>query len=932
MKPRFLFALLLFGLPISLVANSSHSEADQLFTLKIKPIFAEKCNGCHGDDPEKIKGDLDMLSLEKLLQGGETFGEEVLVPGSADKSFLMEAIRWEDSDYEMPPKENDRLSAEQVALIETWINAGAPWPSAEVQASIIAADAKAAVTEDGMIVETSGGLADEWTYRRYQPEDIWAFLPVEKPAVPTAGHVENPIDAFVLAQLKEAGLEPAPQADPLSLIRRLYFDLTGLPPTPAEAKAFLHAWNEDSDAAWSSAIDQLLDSPRYGERWAQHWLDVVRYADTSGYSNDWERSNAWRYRDYVIRSLNADKPWDRFILEQLAGDELDPGNPEMTVATGFLRMGPWEHTPMNPDAESRQLFLDDLTNVVGQAFMSTTLRCAKCHDHKFDPIPTQDYYRIYAAFATTQPAEMASDYLPVENTAAFKVDRAHVEELLAFARSEADKLYAKREAAAKAWYEERGLEYKDEQTRRPLKEAKPPRFVGLSTAEEGTLKVREQDVRIWSRALERYEPMAQSVFTGGDLYQKSEKLRPPNPNKKAELAEAAKLPESLIYSGGSVYAEGQAVTPGVLSGVGLATYQATDEDPYQVQSGMQKRRLSLARWVAHPENSLTTRSIVNRVWHYHFGRGIAANPNNFGATGGRPTHPELLDYLASAFVEKGWSLKELHRLILTSETWMRSTTHPQMEELQAQDPNNNLLAYFTPRRLTAEELRDSLLSITGELNLEMGGLPTKPEINREVALSPRMIQFSLAPAYQPSRTPEERHRRTIYTRRLRGLPDPMLEVFNKPNSDDSCELRDAPSVTPQVFTLLNSEVMTLRSIALAQRLETEASTTTERIARSYELAFNRQPSATELDTLTKHYQKMVANHHQHQPEPVDYPTEITRSLVEEFTGEAFEYQEILNAYRDFTPDTQPSEVSPETRALADIALLLFNTNEFLFVY
>ncbi len=932
MNLRFFYALLLLGLPTSLVANASHSEADQLFTLKIKPIFAEKCNGCHGDDPEKIKGDLDMLSLEKLLQGGETFGEEVLVPGDAGKSFLMEAIRWEDPDYEMPPKENDRLSAEQVTLIETWINAGAPWPSAEVQASIIAADAKAAVTDDGMIVETSGGLADEWTYRRYQPEDIWSFLPVKQPEVPAVGNVQNPIDAFVLDQLQEAGIEPAPQADPLSLIRRLYFDLSGLPPTPYEAEAFLQAWNEDAEAAWIAAIDQLLASPRYGERWAQHWLDVVRYADTAGYSNDWERSNAWRYRDYVIRSLNDDKPWDRFILEQLAGDELEPGNPEMTVATGFLRMGPWEHTGMNPEVESRQLYLDDVTNVVGQAFMSTTLRCAKCHDHKFDPIPTRDYYRIYAAFATTQPAEMRAEYLPAENVSSFETDREHVKELLAYAQQEVDALYAKREKAARKWYEERGLEYKDEPTRRPLKEPKPPRFVGLTTEEEGQLKVREQDVRIWSRAMERFEPLAQSVYSGGDLYQASQRLRPPNPNKASDLEKSEKLPQSFIYSGGSVYAEGEPVTPGVLSAVGLASAQGNQGDPYEVPKSMGNRRLELARWIAHPQNSLTTRSIVNRVWHYHFGRGIAANPNNFGATGGRPTHPELLDYLASVFVEKGWSLKELHKLILTSETWRRSTSHPHMEELQAQDPNNNLLAYFTPRRLTAEELRDSLLAITGELNREMGGLPARPEMNREVALAPRMIQFSLAPAYQPSKTPEERNRRTIYARRVRGLPDPMLEVFNKPNSDDSCEFRDAPSVTPQVFTLLNSEVMTLRSIALALRLESEASTTADRISRGYELTFNRLPSATELDTLTKHYEKMVAYHQQHHPDPVTYPTEITRSLVEEFTGDPFDYQEMLNAYRDFTPDTQPSEVSPETRALADIALLLFNTNEFLFVY
>jgi hypothetical protein len=933
LRPALLFT---FALSASAFGASEATEAERLFTLKVKPLLSEKCFGCHGIDPktgkEKFKGKLDLRSRAAMLKGGESI-DDLLVPGSSAESFIMTAIKWEDEDYEMPPKENDRLSAQQITFLETWIDAGAPWPDQDQQAAIRRAERKRRVTDDGEIIDTSGGLAEDWTYRRYKPEGIWSFKPVVKPALP-AGQVKHPIDAFVRSKLRDDGMEAAPQADPITLLRRVTFDLTGLPPTPGETKAFLIAWKQDAEATWNEVIDRLLASPHYGERWAQHWLDVVRYGDTAGYSNDWERSNAWRYRDYVIRSFNKDKPWKRFIVEQLAGDELQPDDPEMKVATGFLRMGPWEHTAMSPDVESRQLYLDDLVNITGQAFMSTTMRCAKCHDHKFDPLPTRDYYRMYAAFATTQPAEMAANYLPVENRSGFKADRAYVEAQWAYSKKQLDKLYAKREAAAKKWYAERNLEYRDWQIRRrgSAKEQKPPRFVGLSTAEEGRVKVREGEVKVFNRSRERFQPLAQSVYNGGDLYQNSQYLRPPNPKNKNLMERANTIPESVIHSGGSIYAKGEKVTPGVLSAIGLRTSQGSDENPFALNRGMHKRRLSLARWIAHKDNSLTTRSIVNRIWHYHFGRGLAANPNNFGATGGRPTHPELLDFLAATFVENGWSLKKLHKLILTSESWKMATAHPDHAKLEEKDPDNKLLWVFRPRRLTAEELRDSILLITGELNREMGGLPTKPEINREVAFSPRMIQFSLAPVYQPSRTPAQRNRRSIYSQRIRGLRDPMMVVLNKPIADTSCEARDAPNVTPQVFTMLNSDTMTARSIALALRLQREARSTRDRIARAFELSFSRRPSHAELETLTTHYDTMVAYHRAHQPEATEYPTSLTRSLVEEFTGEAFEYEEHLHAFQDYTPDPQPADVSPETRALADVAMLIFNTNEYTFVY
>jgi hypothetical protein len=383
-------------------------------------------------------------------------------------------------------------------------------------------------------------------------------------------------------------------------------------------------------------------------------------------------------------------------------------------------------------------------------------------------------------------------------------------------------------------------------------------------------------------------------------------------------------------------------TPQVLSAV---SYQPGDgQQPWRISDGLSGRRLDVARWIADDRNPLTTRSIVNRIWQYHFGRGIVATPNNLGAKGAKPTHPELLDWLANDFVQHGWKIKRLHRLLMTSAAYRR-TTIPADEELQARiDPDNKLLAVFTPRRLTAEDVRDTVLQVTGELNPEMGGVPIMPEINMEVALQPRMIQFSIAPAHQPSRTPAERNRRTIYTYRVRGQADPFLEILNLPNPNESCELRDSAAVVPQAFTLLNSDTMTDRSIAFELRLQREERTGDGKsdassgskndwlIGRAIRLAFGRSATQEEVTGLSNYLTEMQQYHRQHQPEPKDYPTQVVRSLVEEFTGEPFEFVEKLNVFEDYVPDPKPWTVDADTRALADVCLLLLNSNEFLYVY
>lgn len=921
----------LFALTCAFGADAAeHTGGERLFTLKVGPLLALKCNGCHGEDPEEIKGDYSMLTREDLLKGGDEIGTDVLVPGHAAKSFLMEAIRWDDPDFEMPPKENDRLTKEEIALVEKWIEGGAPWPDATAQNAIRLEERSRKVTDEGVILDTSGGLGDDWTHRRYKPEDIWAFLPVSKPEIPGGENPNtNPIDAFVRQKLADAGFEPAPQADLRTLIRRMTYDLTGLPPTPKETHDFIEATIRNPQSAIENLIDRLLASPHYGERWGQHWLDVARYADTGGYSNDYERSNAWRFRDYIIRSFNTDKPYDQFVKEQLAGDEIDPDNPELIVASGFLRMGPFDNA-MVKSAEARQIYLDDVVNSVGQTFLSTTMRCFKCHDHKFDPLPTRDYYRFYAAFSTTQMAERPAAYLKHESRDGFDESKEHVQRLLRFATNQKNALIKKREDAARKWYEENGRPYVGHNERKGLPdEEKPPRHVGLDPSEQGRLKVREQDAWIWTRRLERFEPMAQAVYSGPDpknVYAKKLRMIPENKRDNRWR------PASTILTGGSLEAPGEKVKPGVLSAIEIPVHGAPKDNPYILPENLEGRRTALANWVADPKNPLSTRSIVNRIWQHHFGKPIAGNPNNFGAKGGKPTHPELLDWLAADFVENGWKMKRLHRLIMLSGTYRQAASHPESEKLASSDPNNHLIAHFESRRLSAEEMRDSMLAISGELNRKMGGLPCRPEINMEVALQPRMIQFSLAPAYQPSPTPEERNRRTIYAYRVRGQADPFLELFNLPNPNDSCEERDVAAVTPQAFSLLNSDTVTDRTIAFALRVQKEHDRLEDQVARIFHLAFSRQPDAMEKKRLLS-YVKEMREYHAKKPAPkAEYPTKITRSLVEEFTGQPFEFEEILPAFEKYTPDKKAADVTPATRALADVCLLIFNSNEFLYVY
>lgn len=906
-------------------------DAEKLFTFQVYPMLESRCFGCHGEDAEEVEGDFDIRSLKGMLRGGES-GEPALIPGDPEDSPIYFASSREDEDFSMPPKENDKLSQGELDDLHAWIQAGAPWPSDKRRAELISEggwDYKGKVP-----VVTSKALSETWGNRKYNPAEIWAFYPLRDDPIPWEyldnDSSLNPIDAFVNKKLREYHIEAASRADKLILIRRATFDLTGLPPSSEEITDFL---DDNSPDAFSEVIDRLLDSPHYGEQWARHWLDVVRYADSDGFSNDYIRPNAWRYRDYVIRSFNQDKGYDQFVKEQIAGDELDPENPENLIATGFLRMGPWEHTSMSVEAETRQYFLDDVTNAVGETFLSQPLRCARCHDHKFDPIPTRDYYQIQAVFATTQFAERPAPYLEQENIQMLQEEKQRVIGLLRKTETENTRISDKEEYFARQWMEQQGLKYLPKSERRKLPEnQRPPRYLGLTHQDLGYQKLLNKRTQRYKRELEGFQELAFSVYNGPLRVINSDR-----PFRVPELTEDDPLQPTFILTGGSVYARDDKVDPGILSALSslqdsLTALNQEYDLEVEISNNRDLRRLDLAQWITNPSNPLTSRSIVNRVWQYHFGKGIAENTNNFGVTGKQPTNPELLDWLAADFVTNDWSVKKLHRLIMNSQVYQRSSRHSEKEQVAQVDPDNKYLSWFEPRRLEAEEIRDAMLFASGELNTELGGFPVRPEMHREQALQPRHVMGSIAPAYQPSATPENRNRRSVYALKLRGLVDPMMEVFNQPMPDLSCERRTASSVTPQVFMLFNDRTVRDRAIAMAERLSNSYPGLGEQISHAIQETLNRPSSQQEIERATEYWHKMV-EYHQKNPFPEEsYPTKVEREMFEEMTGEIFHFVEELEVYKNYTADLKTWEVDPETRALADFCIVLFNSNEFIYVY
>ena len=877
-------------------SETTFSEGEKLFALHVQPLISEKCLACHGADQDAIEGGLDLRNRESMLAGGDNFEDKVLVPGNAGASALFRTAKRSEEGYEMPPKEAEALSQEQYWHLRDWINAGAPWPN-EQRSTLIRQQ-----FDQGIVVDTSKALSDDWQFRRYEAQNLWAYRPLQKVSVPNNAH---PIDYLIDQSLKQAELPAAGQASATTIARRLSFGLTGLPPQVEAADAFVQQYRNDPGQAINDYAQQLMASPHYGEHFAQRWLDVVRYADTAGFANDYSRPNAWRYRDYVIRAFQNDVPFNTFVQQQLAGDELDDRKGENLIATGFLRMGPWEQTSMSVFKETRQQWLDDITDTVGQAFLGHALQCAKCHDHKFDPVPTRDYYRMMAVFSTTQFAERDVAFLSAENQANFANSDNWVNEKIQAYQQQSEEL--NQQVSQKREQETGDAKVGDN---------------GLAPGDEASLARMNKNMQRHRLELDRTKPIALTVYTGKTIQYRNVSTRllmPANPWNKGQFDTDA------ILAGGNIYSPTDPVMPGALSAA--ESLGNMNHQPFPASRG--KRRLALARWITSPDNPLTARVIVNRVWSWHFGSGLAGNPNNFGATGAAPTHGPLLDYLARWFMDNDWSVRKLNQLIVSSRVYRRNSTHPHPELVAQRDSQNKLYAVFQPRRLTAEEIRDAMLACSGELNRQVGGISCRPDLNLEVAFQPRQIMGGTASVYEPDPLPSQRNRRTIYAEKIRGLRDPFMETFNQPGPDKSCELRETSIIAPQALTLLNSEEVLQRAIAMADQLIQRQATPKETIRQAFEICLGRQPDEAETMLCLQHWRQHAAL--PAPPEPTAIADQLQRTVMAEKTGQPYSFVEHMPAYKNYQADLQPADVSATTRGLATVCLVLFNSNEFLYL-
>jgi hypothetical protein len=676
-----------------------------------------------------------------------------------------------------------------------------------------------------LLLATAWAAADEFPPSQ---RDHWAWKQPVRPSVPKVTNTawcRNPIDAFILAKLEEAGLQPAPRATCEQLLRRVTLDLIGLPPTPAEIDAFT---NDGSPQAWETVIDRLLASPHYGERWGRHWLDLARFAESNGYEHDEVRPDAWRYRDYVIRAFNADMPFDRFVQEQLAGDELFPGDNEALVATGFNLLGP-DMTDAADQKQRRQNTLNDMTDTAALAFLGLTVACARCHDHKFEPIPQSDYYRLQSFFT---PAAFRRD-LPIgteAQRAAFAAAQQAYTALTqptrdALARLEEpyrQRLYAERlgklaeevQAAHKTPEAERTPAQQDlaEKTARFLTVTPQALFQALSTPD----KARHKELQSQLRKFDSQKPK-------------------PLPMTMGLQDEPGRPARTFLLERGELNSPAEEVLPGfpVILSPEHKPVPAPVVLPAAATTG---RRTALAHWITRAENPLTARVLVNRLWQHHFGRALVPTASDFGVRGERPSHPELLDWLATEFTTNGWSLKRLHKLMLASATYQQST-RPAPAALE-KDPDNQLFSRMNRLRLEGEVIRDSLLAISGSLNPRMGGPSVFPPLPAEALQGHK--------AWTISPDPQDHRRRSVYIFARRNLRFPFLETFDLPDSNLSCPKRERSTTAPQGLALLNATEAVEAANSLAASLLREADSDDERITRLYRVTLGRRPSAREL--------------------------------------------------------------------------------------
>ena len=796
------------------------AEQVAFYEKEVKPVLARHCLKCHGAD-EKIKGGLDLSTRADTLTGGDT--GPAFDPKDPAASLLLKAVEYHDEAMRMPPK--GKLPDKELAALRKWVKDGLAYPADKLTA---AATQAPPAQKGGVVTEEA---------KRY-----WAYQPVRRPGVPaTKEPAAHPIDAFIRAKLDEKGLTPAKPADKVALVRRAYYDLWGLPPTPEQVDAFVH---DKAPDAWEKLVDALLASPHYGEKWGRHWLDVVRYAESNGYERDGPKPFAWKYRDYVIKSFNQDKPFDQFAREQLAGDERPGYQPDAVTATGFYRLGVWDDEPAD---DQQALFdgYDDLVTVIGQGFLGMTLNCARCHDHKADPLRQADYYRLLAFVRDVKPFSDTrdtssrfnlTDITAPEKRATYEAELTARQEKL---RELKGKLTAIEDAAIKKMpaEDQRAAEGND----RPQVVTKVPGYLSEDELKAYNL-LRKERADLVKKARPAGQELALSVNNCD-----------------------ARPPAVHVLTRGNPHAPAAQVVPGFPLVLGSPDPVIPEAPKGAKSSG---RRTVLANWVASKDNPLTARVLANRVWQGHFGRGIVPSPNDFGKLGEKPSHPELLDWLAAELVEPSaapgtpWALKRFHKLIMTSATYRQSVTAD--PAAVAADPGNALLGRFNPRRLAAEEVRDSMLLAGGKLNPAPYGPSVYPKIPKEVLAGQSVPGEhwlkTKGGGYDPN-DPDAGNRRSVYVCVKRSLQVPILATHDQADTDSSCPVRYTTTVPTQALGLLNGEFTGEMAAAFADRLRREKpGDLAGQVGRAIRLTAGREPPAAEVAKDVAFVQGLMAKH------------------------------------------------------------------------
>ncbi len=833
------------------------TESAPRFESQVRPLLNRYCLQCHGESLQM--GDLDLRTVSSIEKGGSQ--GPALVKGNAGESLLYQRV----ADQSMPQGE-EKLEPEEVRLLADWINAGAPLGE---------------LPEESDLEPATAHLPSHWSFR-----------PIRKPPIPSVRNrqwVRTPVDAFILSRMEEKGIQPAAAADPRTLVRRLTLILTGLPPSWEEPS---HLPAGPGDPAYTGLVDELLGRPQYGERWARHWLDVVRYAESNGYERDGTKPHAWRYRDYVIDAFNRDKPYNHFLTEQLAGDEIDGTDAESQIATTFLRLGTWDDEPAE-ERRDRYEQLDDVLGTASSTFLGLTLRCARCHDHKFEPFSQEDYYRSLAFFeplkrpknllkpradldrmvgtpdeleryrVATMEFEVETERLEGEKR---KLSQKVLDRLLTEGDSNRDLSWAHHAETVLAF---RTLEDRrtDEQKSliRKFEERMDREILAEATTEEA------RDLSRWEREMARVKAEAPAE----------------PPRAYVWYEDTAFPPATRVLLRGDPAAPGeevQPVVPTILARPDLLSRLGPVEPTFN-SSG---RRRWLARWMTHPQNPLVARVMVNRIWQWVFGEGLVATENDFGVAGESPSHPLLLDYLASEFVASGWSVKHVVRLLAGSSTFAQASDwNPQAASV---DHQNRLLWRWQPRRLEAEAVRDSMLAVSGSLNHSMHG----------PSMFPRIPDSVLAGQSQPGLNwgepdPEQNLRRSIYIFVKRSLAVPELELLDSPDTTSSCEQRRVSTTGPQALTFLNGDFTHEQARRLARRvMRTTGAQRDNQVRGAFRMGLARAPSPEELNAA------------------LDFLQAQEKQIQEDLAG------------------TQTIPVIRE-RALQSLCLTLLNTNEFFYL-